>query len=344
MDAFRFNDLNLMTNKTKTFRFYVVMTTLLGLNLLILGKAIAQNQVASLDIQPGMLTLAVPTSITFPRFVLVPAGTSVSHSTGGLTADDNKQTMVLPPTNNLQTIEVVDPSNGGQFHLNVNFRSIATNYGGMIAGDPVQNTSPFIPGNNETISIGDAIFYSTNDTILVNQYINGGYEHMRVVSVDRDNNQITVTRGVDNTEINASQTTPIPAGAGFTPRHTIPYWKVGIITLHANPSDSVDTGSINNPPGTNNVSSDSFLNYYYDPANNPVTAFPDSNFTAFPRDTLDPDQTRWDSVSAPLTLMERTIDTPSSGVYSVGWALRVNMVEEQQGGNFTGELTFTLDP
>ena len=72
-----------------------------------------------------------------------------------------------------------------------------------------------------------------------------------------------------------------------------------------------------------------------------MTGYPDSNFYAFPAGAGDPYSPNSESI--PVVIMQRAINTPSSGTYSIGWALRVNMTDEQRSGNFTSELTFTLN-
>jgi len=218
----------------------MVITSLLGLNLLILGKAFAQSQTASLTVQPGNLTLAVPTSVSFPRAILVPGNPTV------LTAVEN-------PNDQLQTIEVVDPWSGSQFHVNLSMENLADSSG-----------------------------------------------------------------------------------------HVVPYTDFGVITLHANTaSESVDTSNTN-PPGTNNI--DSPLSYYYEQTTSNPTTFPTTSFTSMPLDSADPDPTDAGSVSLPITLMQRTVNNTSTGFYSVGLALRVNIPADFAAGNYNGQLTFSLDP
>ncbi|MFO0780826.1 MAG: hypothetical protein U0519_02985 [Candidatus Gracilibacteria bacterium] len=225
-----------------TIQFFMVATLLLGLNILILGKTMAQNQSVSLAVMAGNLTLAVPQSVSFSRLITTPGNAS-------------ETTTVLNPNNNLQTIQVIDPSTGGQFHVNLTLKNLS-NQGGDV----------------------------------------------------------------------------------------IPYTNFGVITLHTNQvGNTIDYGSNNNPPGSNNVSSDAGLSYYFGGSADP-SAFPGQYFTSFPVDSLDPDPNDAGSVSIPVTLMQRTIDTPSAGVYSVGLALRANIPADQPSGNFSGELTFSLDP
>lgn len=108
-----------MKKNQKTLRFLIVITSLLGLNLLILGKAFAQSQTASLSVQPGSLTLAVPSSITFSRALLQPGNPTI------LTAVEN-------PNNQLQTVQVADPWSGNQFHLNVSLQNLTNSAGDVI--------------------------------------------------------------------------------------------------------------------------------------------------------------------------------------------------------------------
>ncbi len=240
-----------MMNKNNKTRFLVVMTLFLGLNLLILGKALAQNQTVSLNVMEGNVVMAVPQQVSFPRLILAPPDSQ--PPAGGF---PNNSTLVLSPLNDLQTVQILDPATGDAFTVSVTLRN------------------------------------------LVNEQ-----------------------------------------------REILPYGNLGIVTLHAgNPVDPVDTGTVNNPPGTNGVYSDPALNYYYDPTNNPVTQFPDGNFMQFPVDPLDPDPLDEGSVSMPIVIMQRDAETPSVGIYSIGLGLRANMGINQPSGNFAGELTFSYTP
>lgn len=240
-----------MMNKQNKTRFLVVMTFFLGLNMLVLGKTLAQNQTVSLDITEGNVVMAVPQQITFPRLILAPQDGQPPPA-----GSPNSTTLVLSPLNDLQTVQILDPSTGDAFTVSVTLKNL-------------QN----------------------------------------------EQNQI------------------------------LHYGNFGIVTLHAgNPAEPVDTGTVNNPPGTNGVYSDPSLNYYYDPINNPVTQFPDGNFMSFPVDPLDLDPLDANSVSTPIVIMQRDAETPSVGIYSIGLGLRANMGREQPAGNFSGELTFSYTP
>jgi len=229
-----------MKKNQKTTRFFIIVTSLLGLNLLILGKAFAQTQSATLSIQSGNLTLAVPTSITFPRTVLQPGNTA-------------KITAVENPNDQLQTVEVIDPWSGNQFHVNVSLENLANAHGDIIS-----------------------------------------------------------------------------------------YSDIGLISLHSNTNnDSVDVSN-GRPTGTNNVESP--VSYYFEETNANPLNFPDGNYTTFQHDPLDANPEDAGSVSLPITIMQRTVTTASSGIYSVGLALRANIADNNPAGNYQGQLTISLDP
>lgn len=320
-----------MNHKNKTAQFLKVMTVLLGLNLLILGKAAAQMQTASLEIQPGNLSLSVPSSIAYEKKILV-------HN-APLT-----ENIFLNPLDDNQTIRVMDPVTGDTFHVNLTFKNMSAPEQPLIQEDPTQEVIVDVPGQPVTINVQDADKYFVNDTITVNQQYNGGNEHMRVVSVDSANNHITVLRGVDNTESYIPAAGPLPQGAGFRTRHIVPFDQFKVITLYGNSrSESVDTSTTNDPAGTNNVSSP--ISYYYDPNSSAPTDYPDANLTSFLADGAPgSDPTSVNAVSTPVTLMERTVATPSYGIYSVGMLLRATIPAGNPHGNFSGELTFSLEP
>lgn len=226
------------------------MTLFLGLNLLVLGKALAQNQIVSLDVTAGGVAMSVPQEIAFPRVILAP--TDAQPPAGGF---PNSTTIVLSPLNDLQTVQFFDYATGQRFTLSVSLSNLQNEQGEILH-----------------------------------------------------------------------------------------YGNFGFVTLHAeNQLTTVDTGLVNNPPGTNNVRSDSAFNYYYDPINNPVTTFPDSNFMTFPQPDSPPDPDPYDagSVSKQIVIMQRDVETPSVGIYSIGLGLRANMGIDQPDGNFNGELTFS---
>ncbi len=256
-----------MKTNNKTAQFLKVITVLLGLNLLILGKAAAQTQTASLEIQPGNLSLSVPSSITFEKKILV-QNTPLTEN------------IFLNPLDDLQTIRVMDPVTGDTFHVNLTFKNMSAPEQPLIQEDPAQEVPLSSPGTPVTISVKEADKYFVNDTIIVNQEYNNGNEHMRVISVDSAYNQITVLRGVDNTENYISAAGPLPRGAGFRIRHIIPFDQFKVTTLYGNGrSESVDTSTTNDPAGTNNVSSP--ISYYYNPNSSAATDYPDSNLTSF---------------------------------------------------------------
>jgi hypothetical protein len=138
--------------------------------------------------------------------------------------------------------------------------------------------------------------------------------------------------------------------------NVLPYTDFAVSVLHANTSgDSVDTSSMNKPAGTNNVSSQN--SFYYN-GQDPMS-LPDSNFTVFTVDPSDPHPNNAGSVSLPITLMGRTVTTQSVGIYSIGMAIRVTISKDSNvakallasktigpsaPGNFSGQLTFSLDP
>ena len=320
-----------MNKNNTTAQFLKVITVLLGLNMMILGKAAAQTQTASLEIQPGNLSFAVPSSISFEKKILVPDAPLTEN-------------IFLNPLDNDQTIRVMDPVTGDAFHVNLTFKNMSTPEQPLIQEDPTQEVTITIPGIPVTINVKDADKYFVNDTIIVNQQYNNGNEHMRVVSVDSANNHITVLRGVDDTETFISAADPLPQGAGFIIRHMVSFDQFKVITLHGNDRfESVDTSTTNDPAGTNNGSRP--ISYYYHPNSSAPTDYPDANLTSFLADGAPgSDPTSVDAVSTPVTLMERIVDTPSYGIYSVGMLLRASIPAGNPSGNFSGELTFSLDP
>lgn len=95
-----------MNKKRKILSVLIATTTLLGMNLLVLGKVAAADQQVSLNILVGNPTISVPAVINFPRTII-----------GGTTTIPT--TIVLNPSDNTQTIQVLDPYTQKAFEVDL---------------------------------------------------------------------------------------------------------------------------------------------------------------------------------------------------------------------------------
>ncbi len=155
-----------MTKNKKTISFFLVISTLLGLNLLILGKAFAAStQGISLNIQAGNLSFAVPTSVNFPKTIVIPGQP--------LTADT-----VLDPDIQEQTIRIIDPWSGKHFQLDLNLDNLTDQNADVIAytnfwvvplhantsSDSIDDSSVNKPAGDNNVSSPSSCYYSPNVT------------------------------------------------------------------------------------------------------------------------------------------------------------------------------------
>lgn len=121
----------------------------------------------------------------------------------------------------------------------------------------------------------------------------------------------------------------------------LPYSLFKFITLHDNTrGNPIDINPVTPQVGTNNVTSDPAVTYYYDAQSSNPGNFADNLFTVFPADPGDANPDDVNSISQPFTIMQRNAPTSSMGIYSVGLAFRANIPQGTIGGEYEGEVIF----
>lgn len=216
-----------------------------------------------------------------------------------------------------------------------------------LGGNYIANLTQPVAGTNETtFHVSDISEYDVGKTLIATTPHNSGYEHLKVVSVQKTDT-ITVERGAEDT-LGFMGSYTVDDGFIVMP-DIVGYDQLKILTFTENPSESVDIGTSNNPIATNNVTAPLDYKEAAGLPQSEIIANPDAiadvHFTSFPISSADGNHHDAGSESEPITLIQRHVAIPDSiGTYAVGMVLRITLPPETKYGNYISQLTFTKNP